>query len=281
VEPTIEVAAGNAGQLRDWDGSHGEYWAAQAESYDAGVARYQPALLAAAALTAGERALDVGCGSGKVAIDLVAAAPDSAAIGVDLSSAQLEVARRRAGDLPVTFLHADAQVHPFEPESFDLVVSRTGSMFFADPAAAFANLARATRPGGRLVMLVWRSLADNEWLREFLGAIAQVRSLPAPPPDAPGPFALSDPDRVRPLLEENGWGQVDFAALDEPMWFGLDPDTATAFIVGQMEWALAPLTPEAQAQATANLHEVMARHAGDGGVWLDSGAWLVTARRTG
>ncbi len=276
---TLEVDPDNAGQLRDWDGEHGAYWAEQAEIYDASVARYQTALLAAIAAQPGERVLDVGCGSGQVAIDVVRSVPGTTAVGADLSSAQLDVARARAGDLPVELVQADAQVHDFGAGAYDVVVSRTGTMFFSDPGKAFANLARATKPGGRLVMLVWRSVEANEWLREFLGAIGRVRPLQPPPADAPGPFALSDPDRVRRLLEGAGWADVDLVAHDQLMWFGPDADRATSFIVGQMAWLLGTLDDERKRQAVANLHHVMAAHAGTHGVLLASGGWLVTARR--
>lgn len=278
---TLEIDPGNAGQLRDWDGEHGAYWADRAEMYDASYVHYQPALLAAARVVAGERVLDVGCGSGQVAIDLVRSEPGASAVGVDLSRAQLEVARQRAGDLPVEFVQADAQVADLGEASYDVVVSRTGTMFFSGPAAAFANLVRATRPDGRLVMLVWRGIEDNPWLREFLGAIGRVRSLPTPPADAPGPFALSDPDRVRGLLESAGWDEVAFEALDEPLCFGPDADTATDFIVGQMAWLFATLDDAGRAQARAHLHDVMAAHADADGVLLGSGAWIVTAVREG
>ena len=275
----LEIDPGNAGQLRDWDGEHGAYWAEQAEIYDASVARYQDALLAAIGAKPGERVLDVGCGSGQVAIDVVRSVPGSYAVGVDLSSAQLEVARKRANDLPVEFVQADAQVHQFDAASYDVVASRTGTMFFSDPGQAFANLARATKSGGRLVMLVWRGVEANEWLREFLSAIGRVRRLQPPPADAPGPFALSNPDRVQGLLEAAGWTSVEFVAHDQPMWFGDDAGLATAFIVGQMAWLFATLSDEQQRQAQTNLHEVMAAHTSADGVLLGSGAWLVTARR--
>lgn len=276
---TLEIDPGNAGQLRDWDGAHGTYWAERAATYDASIALYHPALLAAVAAQPGERILDVGCGSGQVAIDLVSGVPGASAVGVDLSSAQLDVACGRAGDLPVQFVQADAQVHDLGEATYDVVVSRTGTMFFADPAAAFANLARATRPGGRLAMLVWRGIDANEWLREFLGAIGRVRPLSPPPATAPGPFAQSDPDRVRGILTGAGWSDLAFTAYDEPMWFGADADAATKFIVGQMAWLIDSLDEEDRARATSFLREVMAAHAGAEGVLLASGTWLITARR--
>jgi len=274
---SLEIDPRNAAMLRDWDGEHGAYWAEHAATYNASIARYQPALLAAIGAQPGERILDVGCGSGELAIDVVRGAPGATVLGVDLSTAQLEVARHHAGSLPVTFLQADAQVQQFGAHAFDVIASRTGTMFFTDMAMAFANLARATRPGGRLVMLVWRSLEDNEWLREFFGAIGRVHPMPPPPADAPGPFSLSDPDRVGTLLNGAGWGDVAFAAHDEPLWFGPDADTTTTFMIGQMRWLFEKLDDTGKRQAEANLHEVMTAHAGHEGVLLRSGAWIVTA----
>jgi SAM-dependent methyltransferase len=276
---TLQVDPRNAGQLRDWDGEHGAYWAEHAATYDASYARYQPALLEAIAARPGERLLDVGCGSGQLAIDVVGTMPGATAVGVDLSSAQLDVARERAGDLPVEFVQADAQVYDFGEAAYDVVASRTGTMFFADPGAAFANLARAARPGGRLVIFVWRDIAANEWLREFMGAIGRVLPMEPPPADAPGPFAQSDPERVRDLLERAGWTDVSFTAHDESMWFGPDAEAATAFMVGQMAWLFAKMDDEGKRQAEANLHDVMAAHTGADGVRLRSGAWVVIAYR--
>jgi len=276
---TLEIDPGNAGQLRDWDGAHGAYWAEHSAVYDASVARYQPALLAAVGAQSGERILDIGCGAGQVAIDVVRGTPGSSAVGADLSSAQLDVARRRAGDLAVEFIQADAQVYDFGAASYDVVVSRTGTMFFSDREKAFANLARATKPGGRLVMLVWRGMEANPWLRDVFGAIGSVRPMSAPPAGAPGPFALSDPDYVRSLLTGARWSDVELEALDEQLAFGPDADHATDFMVGQMDWLFAMLDEDQKRQATANLHDVMARGAGADGVLLSSGAWLVTARR--
>jgi SAM-dependent methyltransferase len=275
---TLPIDPGNARQLRDWDGEHGSYWAEHAEKYDASIARYQPPLLAAIGAARGARLLDVGCGSGQLAIDVVRTFPGMTALGVDLSRAQLDVARARAGDLPVEFVQADAQVHDFGAASFDVVASRTGTMFFADAASAFANLARATKPGGRLVMLVWSGLESNEWLREFMGAVGRVRPLPTMPVDGPGPFALSDPGRVRALLGGAGWTDVELAEHHQQMWFGPDADSATRFILGQMAWLFATLDADDRRRAEENLHAVMAEHSGGEGVLLGTGAWIVTAR---
>ena len=270
----------NARQLHDWDGEHGSYWAEHADLYDRAIAGYQPALLAAAHAAPGDRILDVGCGSGQLAIDLVRAAPGARAVGLDLSTALLDVARKRAAGLAVEFRQADAQVHDLGTAAYDLVVSRTGTMFFGDAQAAFTNLATATVPGGRLVMLVWRGIAENEWLREIFEALRIGRDLPMPPPGAPGPFAQSDPAIVEPLLAAAGWSDVAFEAIDQSIWLGLDADQGTRWQLGQSAWLLVGLDEAQRAQATANLHALLLAHETPDGVQLGSATWMITARRT-
>ena len=134
--------------------------------------------------------LDVGCGTGQTTRDAARAASAGSALGVDLSSRMLDHARRRAteeGVTNVTFAQADAQIHPFEPGAYDVAISRTAAMFFGDHVAAFSNIGRALRSGGRLVLVTWQPLPGNEWIREISGALAAGRDLPAPPPDAPAP----------------------------------------------------------------------------------------------
>ena len=276
---TFDVAPSNSRQLRDWDGEHGSYWAENADLYDRSLAGYHPALLAAANAGPGDRILDVGCGSGQVAIDLVRAAPGARALGVDLSIAQLDVARRRGAGLAVEFAQADAQVHDFGAAAYDLIVSRTGTMFFGDAAAAFANLATATRPGGRLAILVWRGLAENQWLREIFEALRVGRDLPMPPRGAPGPFAQSDPTIVEPLLAAAGWSDVAFEPLDQSIWLGRDADQGTRWQLGQSAWLLLGADEAQRAAAAANLRALFAAHETPDGVRLGSAAWLVTARR--
>jgi SAM-dependent methyltransferase len=277
---TIATAPENVGQLQAWDGGEGAYWAANADAYDAAVLGYHPDLLAAASLGPDDRVLDVGCGAGQTTID--AARVAATALGVDLSSAMLEVARRRASDAGLTnadFLQADAQIHPFESAGFDVLVSRTGAMFFSDQEAAFANLARAVRDSGRLALLVWQPVPRNEWFLAFTTALAAGRNLPGPPPGAPSPFSLSDPDHTRGLLNRTGWSEVDFEGLERPMLFGADADTAHAFVLGQLGWLVADLPDEQRTRAVDALHQVMREHETPDGVLLGSAAWLVTARR--
>src|SRR5688572_17501985 len=221
----VPVDSSNAAQLRAWDGDEGEYWADNAEYFDRSVAVYHERLLAVAAIGEGDRVLDVGCGTGQTTRDAARAASTGSALGVDLSSRMLDCARRRAADEGVTnvaFAQADAQIHPFDPGAYDVAISRTAAMFFGDHVAAFTNIGRALRPGGRLVLVTWQPLPGNEWIREISSALAAGRDLPVPPPDAPGPFSLSDPDRVRGLLATAGFVDVELDGATGGMWFGND-----------------------------------------------------------
>jgi SAM-dependent methyltransferase len=206
------------------------------------------------------------------------------ALGVDISSPAVERARALAeaqGIRNVTFERADAQVHRFPRERFDLAVSRFGTMFFADPVTAFANIGRALRPAGRLVMMVWQACDRNEW------DVAIRRSLTGPEGSAaaasagPDPFSLADPPAVTAILEAAGFADVIFTDVREPMYFG--PDVATALdwirgFAGTRE-ALDRLDPAAADRALGRLRVMLAEHNGDRGVRFGSRAWIVTARR--
>ncbi|HEX2577498.1 MAG TPA: methyltransferase domain-containing protein [Aquihabitans sp.] len=282
MSTTTTVDPSNAAQLAAWDGEEGAYWAAHADRYDRSVAPLHRRLLAEAAIAPGERVLDIGCGTGQTTRDAARASGNGEALGVDLSAGMLDVARDRAsaeGVANATFVQADAQVHPFEAGSFDVAVSRTGAMFFGDPAAAFANVGSAMRPGGRLVMATWASLADNEWMREIAGALAAGRDLPTPPPDAPGPFSLSDEGHVRSLLGGAGFVDVELERASSPMWFGHDADDASTFILGQLGWLLAGLDDDGRARALDALHASTAAHEGADGVTYGSTCWAVRAVR--
>jgi SAM-dependent methyltransferase len=274
---TISIAPSNAAQLQAWDGTEGDYWAANADRFERSLAGYDDPLFAAAAVRPGHHVLDVGCGTGATTREAARRAHPGTATGIDLSTAMIAVARARAGR--ACFLQGDAQVFPLPAAAFDVVISRTGAMFFGDPDAAFANLARATRPGGRLALLVWQALEHNPWLVTIMTALAAGRDLPGPPDGAPGPFALADADRVRRLLTGAGYTRVELADVRAPLNFGPDPDAARALIAGLMDWMIADLDPRDRARALATLHTALAAHRTERGVELGSAAWLVTATR--
>jgi SAM-dependent methyltransferase len=271
----------NADQVRTWDGDTGAFWVAEAQHFDEGLTRCYPPFLAAAGIGEHDRMLDVGCGNGESTRDAARAATYGSVLGVDLSSQMLSLARRTAaaeGVTNVEFQQVDAQIHPFEAGAFDVVISRMGSMFFGDPIAAFTNLCRALRPGGRLALLTWQSVAENEWMTAFRAALAVGRNLPTPPPEAPSPFAFADPDRVRAILAAAGFVDVTFEGLREPMGFGSDPDDAFAFVSNLTGWMLNGLDDAGRDAALAALRATIAEHCGDEGVTYECATWVVSAR---
>jgi SAM-dependent methyltransferase len=279
---TVPVDASNSEQLAAWDGDEGAYWAAHAEYFDRSVAEYHQRLLTAAAITASERVLDIGCGTGQTTRDAARAASAGSALGVDLSSRMLDYARRQATAEGVTnaeFLQADAQIHAFDRAAFDVAISRTGAMFFGDPRPAFANIGAAIVSGGGLVLVAWQQLAANEWIREIAGAFAAGRDRPAPPPDAPGPFSLSDPERVRSILSSAGFTGIELEAAEAGMWFGADADDAHRFIVGLVGWMLDGLDEPGRRRALDDLRTTVADHASAEGVLFGSAAWIIRAAR--
>jgi SAM-dependent methyltransferase len=278
----VDVAASNVAQERAWEGAEGGYWAEHADLLEGMPARYDSGLLDAAAVGPGSRVLDVGCGTGSLTRAAARRAANGTALGVDLSTAMIAVARDRAAraGLPnAAFARADAQVHPFPTAGVDVVLSRTGASFFGDVPAAFANLARATVPGGRLALLTWQAAARNEWFTEIAGTLAG--RAPTPPAGAPGPFALADPERVNGLLRGAGWADVEIVGVHEPVLFGPDPLAARDVLAGLLSWLLDGRDPTERDRARDALLTTMRAHDGADGVAFGSAAWLVTASRTG
>ena len=283
-QPAPLVDEANAEQFRAWNGDEVQHWVTHIDRYEAASARFDPWLLTAAGFTATDRVLDVGCGAGRSSSAAARAAVDGHVVGLDLSAPLLALARRRAeaaGLTNVTFVQGDAQVHPFQPAAFDVVLSRFGVMFFGNPSAAFANIARAVRPGGRLAMLVWQGMDRNEWLGVLFETLAAGRPLPAPAAGAPGPFGIADQDAVQRVLPDAGFVDVDLADVREPERVGADVDDAYAFMtsLGPTKGLLGGLDERARTAALDLLRNRLADRAGPDGVLLGAAAWLVTARR--
>src|SRR5215211_4250320 len=149
----------NEEQARYWNGDESAHWLVHGERYERMLAPFTGRLLTAAAIRRVDRVIDIGCGTGSTTRAAGRIAIDGEALGADLSAAMLRQAARRAqedGLTNVRFEHVDAQVHRFAPGAGDVALSRFGLMFFADPAAAFANIARGLRPGGWLVFVCWQ-----------------------------------------------------------------------------------------------------------------------------
>ena len=279
---TVQVDPSNAEQARAWDGEEGGYWAEHADQFDLALRGYRTRFLAAADISASDQVLDIGCGTGETTRDAARRASSGRALGVDLSAAMLRVARQRAAAEALhnaAFVQADAQVHPFPAAAFDVAVSRTGTMFFADPVAAFRNICGALRPGGHLVQLVWQLPAGNEWFLSFTQALAAGRPLPTPAPDAPGPFSLADPDRVRAVLGAADFTDIQLEPHSEAMWFGEDADTAQRFTLGMLGWMLDGLDDESRRRAVDNLTATLTAHDTGHGVLYASATWTIRATR--
>jgi SAM-dependent methyltransferase len=274
----------NAEQAAAWDGPSGAAWVEREELQNRALRAHTERLFAVADVGRGDRVLDVGCGCGETTREAARRTVDGEALGVDLSAAMLARARERAARASLTnvqFEQADAQVHAFVPESFDLTISRFGSMFFADPVAAFANIGRATVHGGRLALVVWQEFSRNEWVAETRDALAVGRDLPDPPSGVPGPFGLADPDQARGVLDAAGFDRIEIVGADAPFRFGATQEEAVAYApeIGILRGVLEGLAPDDTARALDALRVTIAAHETDAGVVFDSRVWIITAFR--
>lgn len=280
------MAQSNADQIEYWNGPNAAKWVRNQDRMDATLGAFSDHVMQRAALAAGEQVLDIGCGCGGTTIELARrTAPGGMAMGVDISRPMLEVARVRAADSGVNarFVEADASAFAFPAASFDLVFSRFGVMFFADPDAAFANIGRAVKPGGRLAMACWRPLSENPWmLQPVIVAKSFVELPPRPGPEAPGPFSFADPVRVRRILTAGGFTDIALEAHDHPIRMGASPEEAVqmAMEVGPLGGAVADADAATRAGLHAALVSMLAGHAGPDGIALAGAVWCITARKT-
>jgi len=274
----------NREMAQAWDGVEGAGWAERAASYERNTLRFWAALRKHVAIARDDHVLDIGCGNGASTCELAEAAPSGSALGIDLSQSMLENARRRAaqaGIANVRFVHGDAQVYPFEPSLATLATSSFGCMFFADPVAAFRNVATGLTGDGRLALLAWRDISRNEWLGAIRAALAP--ELPLPPPAPVGPLSWADADRVRGVLTGAGYGDIELSSVDDMADVGADADAAFAFLKsgGFVRGILEQVGAEGQDERLGRMRAVLESHATPDGVLLAASAWLITARRTG
>lgn len=209
---------GNGEQAELWNGRSGRVWVEAQRVLDATFRPFEDALVEAVRAESARDVLDVGCGTGATTLALARLVGERGrCMGVDVSEPMLAAARARAEQerSPARFVRADAQTYAFEPGSYDMAVSRFGVMFFDDPVAAFANLRRAVRGGGRLRVIVWRTPAENPFMTVAEQAAAELLpDLAQRPVGGAGPFAFAEPQRMIDVLHASGWGDVDIAPLD-------------------------------------------------------------------
>lgn len=276
----LDAAGPNADQITYWNDTAGPTWAAMQDALDHELRGLGLRAMEALAPREGERLIDVGCGCGDTTMELARRVGSGGAVlGADISAPMLEIARRRAeaqGLSWASFVQADAQAHDFP--AADGAFSRFGVMFFADPAAAFANIRRALRPGGRLAFVCWRALAQNPWMTLPMEAAAHLLPpSPPPAPDAPGPFALADRDRLQGILKAAGFAQIAIDAHDQKIgWGDLETSVRTSLKVGPLGRGLRE-APHLEGQVTQAVRAALAPYAGEDGVLLDAGVWIVRA----
>jgi SAM-dependent methyltransferase len=276
----------NEEQVDYWAGAGGEHWVAEQARYDQINRGFGERVVQTLAPCPGERVLDVGCGNGALSLAIgPLVAPTGSVLGLDISGPMLATATargREAGLTNVRFERGDAQVHPLPETGFDGIVSRFGVMFFDDPDAAFANLARSLRSGGRMVFACWQELLANEWLMVPAGAaLAHVPMPDLGEPGRPGPFSLVDRARIRSVLERAGFCDVDVDESRCKMPMGSTVDDTVAFMQ-RTEMAavlMAGVSEDVAVAAWEAVREALAPYAGPEGVVLSGAAWIVTASR--
>lgn len=281
----MSTQAPNQEQAEYWNGQEAAHWLAHEARYEAMLAPFTDRLLKAAAIGRAGRVLDVGCGFGATTLAAGRVAANGDALGIDLSGQLLRRAGQRARDEGLANVHfrcADAQSHTFDRSRFDVAVSRFGVMFFSDPVAAFANVASAVRPGGRLVFLCWAGALDNEWIAVPAAAIARHLDLPSlGDPGGPGPFSLADPGRLSAVLHGAGWADVGTEATSVPMILGQDVRGTVEFMTstGMAQALLKEADAPAMARVTEAMGAALEPYLTADGVTMGSKSWLVTARR--
>jgi SAM-dependent methyltransferase len=272
-----------ADQKAFWNGPGGQAWLASWERIQRTVTPFGQQALEEAAVKPGERVLDVGCGTGQTTADLArAVGPQGRVLGVDVSETLLNVAR--AEEIPnATFVQGDATTQPLDPATFDLVFSRFGVMFFADPVPAFANFRQALKDSGRIVFVCWRTLQENPWVTVPVRAAAPfLAPINRPGPEDPGPFAFGDTARVERIFKEAGLAPPTFRKLDRSLRVGATVDETIDNITrfGPLVKPFADSSPDQVAKAKAAVADAFRPHARPDGVFLDGACWLVrTSKR--
>ena len=282
-----QISSPNAREVQYWNSPHTRVWADEYQAIDRLLADSTRVALEHAAPKVGERVIDIGCGSGTTVLELAARVGASGyVLGADVSKPSVEKARERiaaAGVHQAEVMLCDVSTHIFPANSFDLVFSRFGVMFFADPVATFANIRKAIKPDGRLALAIFRPLQENKWASATVGAVRHLLPPITPPgPEEPGQFSWGDAARVHRILEAAGFQDVSLTPHDPAMPLAGRGGAAEAasFMsrIGPVVRAMSD-APEAQRKRVrAALEAFFRSHEGPQGVVLQGAIWIVTAR---
>ena len=271
----------NQTQSALWNSRGGEVWVEQQQLLDRLFLPFERLLADAVASGDARNVLDIGCGAG--ATTLAAArrlGPQGQCTGLDISAPLIAAARRRAeseGLANAQFIAGDAQRQAFDPETFDAIISRFGVMFFDDPAAAFANLRRAVRPGADLTFIAWRSAEDNPFMVAAERAAAPFLPELAPrDPIAPGQFAFAGTDRVRRILETE-WRDINIQSLDVPCTLSADDLATYAARMGRVGQMLPDLDEATRATVIRAVTQAFEPYVSDGVASFNAACWRVHA----
>lgn len=274
------MASSNADQIEYWNSNSGGKWVRNQERMDRTLRPFSDHVMSVTGVGEGEVVLDVGCGTGETSIRL--ADMGGVVMGIDVSQPMLAHASKRPDAAKARFVLADASAHDFGDAAFDLIFSRFGVMFFADPDSAFANLGRMTRSGGRLAFACWRPLSENPWmLKPVIVAKDFIALPPRPGPEDPGPFSFSDPERVKRILTSGGFTDIEMQPYDHPMYMGdtVEDAVVTAMEVGPIGGAAEDADPDKVVALKAALADLLSGHMTDQGIRLQGAIWCVTARK--
>jgi SAM-dependent methyltransferase len=274
-------------RAEDWAGAMGERWLANVDAYESMLAPVGGASFEHAAFRPGERVIDIGCGGGATTRAIAqVVGPTGGVLGLDISAPLIAEARRRAereGLANIGFVALDAATATPPGAPFDRLYSRFGSMFFADPAAAFRNLHSMLRGDGRADFAVWAPAKENAWIAGLMGIVRAHIDLPVPEPHAAGPFALDDPQWFRGLLEPAGFGELKFHRWEGTQRIGgagRDANQAADFVLNNTHFAdaLREAPADVQQRVRGEVVELFGRHETPRGVEMQAAAWFVGAR---
>lgn len=279
----LETDLVNQDQAAHWNDVAGRTWAELRDVIDQVLAPFEALLIDEIRPADGGRILDVGCGAGAVTLAAARlAGPEGFCLGADISAPLIEAAWARAGSEGVAsarFRQADAQAYPFEPGSFDAIVSRFGVMFFDDPVAAFRNLRSAARTGAKLACVTWRSAAENSFMTTAERAAAPfLPDLPRRDAGGPGQFGLADPEHARAILEESGWQDIALRPVDVPCSMPRRDLWTYVTRMGPVGALFPSLDESKKAEVGRRVEAAFEPFVRDDTVHFTSACWMMTAR---